>query len=308
MTIPVFYSSAYAVDGGFDTVGKSAAVARSLVDDPVEGVELREPRPVDASVVAEVHDPQYVHQVIHGERGQFSEHGEDFVVSVLASTGGVLEAVKTVLHRGGFAGSLSSGLHHARFDHGAGYCTFNGLVIGAKWALDHGARRVVIIDFDAHCGGGTASLIELLGTHGIVGIEQVDVSVSSFDNYPSRPGVSCRVVGGDDYLVAIGEALESIHDPRGIDLVLYNAGMDVHERAGGVRGIDTEVVRERDARVFEWAMRHDLAVAWVLAGGYSSLDFPVESVARLHRITVEEAARVARDQSKSMMTPASATD
>jgi acetoin utilization deacetylase AcuC-like enzyme len=75
-----------------------------------------------------------------------------------------------------------------------------------------------------------------------------------------------------------------------------------------VRGIVTEVVRERDARVFEWAMRHDLAVAWVLAGGYSSLDFPVESVARLHRITVEEAARVARDQSKSMTTPASATD
>lgn len=308
MKIPVYFSSAYSVDGGFDTVGKSAVVARSLSDDSIDGVELLEPRPVHIELLERVHDPDYVQQVLAGRRGQFTEHGADFVASILASTGGVVAAVESALAHGGFAGSLSSGLHHARYDHDSGYCTFNGLVVGAVRALDVGARRVLIIDFDAHCGGGTASLIERLNDSGVGGIEQVDVSVSSFDNYPSRPGVTCRVVGGSDYLSAIVEALDSVIDPESIDLVIYNAGMDAHENAGGAMGVNTDVIRERESRVFEWAARHDCPVAWVLAGGYSSARFTVNDVARLHRITVEEAARVAGTQPKSMITPASATD
>lgn len=305
MKIPVYFSTAYSVDGGFDTVGKATVVARSLVDDPIVGVELVEPRPVDLELLRVVHDPSYVDQVLAGERGQFTEHGPEFVASVLASTGGAVAAVESALANGGFAGSLSSGLHHARYDHDSGYCTFNGLVVGAVRALELGATRVLIIDFDAHCGGGTASLIERLSDRGVVGIEQVDVSVSSFDNYPSRPGVSCRVVGGTDYLGAVDEALSSVTDPEFVDLVIYNAGMDAHENAGGAPGVTTEVIRQREARVFEWATRHGCPVAWVLAGGYSSARFPVDEVARLHRITAEQAARC---QEKSTMTAASATD
>lgn len=305
MKIPVYFSPSFSVDNGFDTVGKAAVVARSLVDDPIVGVELVEPRPVDLELLRAVHDPSYVDQVLAGERGQFTEHGAGFVASVLASTGGAVAAVESALANGGFAGSLSSGLHHARYDHDSGYCTFNGLVVGAVRALDLGATRVMIVDFDAHCGGGTASLIERLSDRGVRGIEQVDVSVSSFDNYPSRPGVTCRVVAGTDYLGAVTEALASVIDPETIDLVIYNAGMDAHESAGGAPGVTTDVIRQREARVFEWASRHELPVAWVLAGGYSSARFPVEEVARLHRITAEQAARC---QEKSTMTAASATD
>jgi len=291
MTIPVFFSPAFCVEGGFDTVGKSASVARSLRDDPIEGVELVEPRPLDPSEVAQVHDPDYVDAVVRGGRGQFAEHGEDFVASVLASTGGVVAAVEAAVNGGGVAGSLSSGLHHARYDRGSGYCTFNGLVIGARRAIAMGVARVLIVDFDAHCGGGTASLIEVLAQRGIRGIEQVDVSVSSFDSYPSRPGVTCRVVGGHEYLDAIVDALSSVESPETVGLVLYNAGMDAHQSAGGASGIDTDVIRERESLVFDWARRNGCPVAWVLAGGYSSTRFGVDDVARLHRITVEEAAR-----------------
>ncbi|MBM3828838.1 MAG: hypothetical protein FJW09_09370 [Actinobacteria bacterium] len=305
MKIPVYFSVAYSVEGGFDTVRKASEVARSLVEDPIAGVQLVEPRPVDLELLRLVHDSSYIDQVLAGERGQFTEHGSGFVESVLASTGGVVAAVEAAWAEGGFAGSLSSGLHHARYDHDSGYCTFNGLVVGAVRALQLGASRVVIVDFDAHCGGGTASLIERLSDQGIMGIEQVDVSVSSFDNYPSRPGVTCRVVGGANYLVAIDEALTSVIDPESVDLVIYNAGMDAHESAGGAAGVTTAVIRERESRVFEWATHHGCPVAWVLAGGYSSSRFPIDEVARLHRITAEEAARA---QEKSTTTPASATD
>jgi len=291
MTVPVFYSSSYSIAGGFATVGKSSVVARLLRDEPIDGIDLREPRPATAADVARVHDPDYVARVVSGERGQFTEHGSEFVVSVMASTGGVVAAVEAALSTRGCAGSLSSGLHHARHDRDSGYCTFNGLVIGARRAIDLGAQRVLILDFDAHCGGGTASLIERLRLDGITGIEQVDVSVSTFDHYPSSAWAVCWIADGRNYLGTIDEALDLVIDPSSIDLVIYNAGMDAHENAGGAPGVTTEVIRQREARVFEWATRHGCPVAWVLAGGYSSARFPVDEVARLHRITAEQAAR-----------------
>src|SRR5260370_35742530 len=77
---------------------------------------------------------------------------------VLSANGGAVAAGLAALEQG-VAGSLSSGLHHARHARGAGFCTFNGLVIAAREALAAGAASVLILDLDAHCGGGTASLI-----------------------------------------------------------------------------------------------------------------------------------------------------
>jgi acetoin utilization deacetylase AcuC-like enzyme len=238
-----------------------------------------------------VHDEHYVDQVLNGRGGQFSGEDES-ATSVLATTGGVLRAVETVLENGGCAGSLSSGLHHAKYDSSSGFCTFNGLVIGARRALQLGARRVLILDLDAHCGGGTKELIGLLRDQNIDGIEQVDVSVSSFDQYHNASFAQLKIVGASEYLPTIEQSLSDIADPQSIDLVIYNAGMDPHEKAGGVTGINDEVIRRREAMVFEWAKSHNLPIVWVLAGGYSSQSFTKRDVAALHRITAEEAARV----------------
>ncbi|MFM8974104.1 MAG: hypothetical protein ACKOOG_16055, partial [Actinomycetota bacterium] len=182
-----------------------------------------------------------------------------------ASNGGVVDAVLHVLEHGGVAGSLSSGLHHARAGSGQGYCTFNGLAIAARRARRAGAARVLILDLDAHCGGGTASLIE-----GVAGIEQVDVSVSSFDHYTPTAQASLTMSCGETYLKDVEAALDAIAHPGSIDVVLFNAGMDPHERAGGVGGITAEVLARREALVFSWTSAHGLPVAWVPAGGYTS--------------------------------------
>ncbi|MFD1812307.1 hypothetical protein [Rhodococcus gannanensis] len=77
---------------------------------------------------------------------------------VLSSNGGVLAAARSALDEG-VAGSLSSGLHHAKADRGDGFCTSNGLVVAARTLLDEGVvRSVLVLDLDAHCGGGTARL------------------------------------------------------------------------------------------------------------------------------------------------------
>lgn len=287
----VFYSPDYVIDGAFDTIGKAGELADLLTLDPVAGTRIVKPVSATRRDIVSVHDETYVDRVLNGHGGQFSSDDES-AVSVLATTGGVLRAVETVLENGGCAGSLSSGLHHAKYDSGSGYCTFNGLVIGARQAISLGAKRVLILDLDAHCGGGTKELIGLLRDQDIDGIEQVDVSVSSFDQYHNATFAQLKIVGASDYLVTIQQSLDAIVDPGSIDLVIYNAGMDPHEKAGGLQGINTSVIRQREAMVFEWAKSFDLPIVWVLAGGYSGGSFTKRDVAALHRITVEEAARV----------------
>ena len=156
-----------------------------------------EPAPATRSDIVSIHEESYVDQVLNGSAARFSNDDpfsgiDQVATSVLSSTGGVLRAVESVCTYGGCAGSLSSGLHHAKFDHGEGYCTFNGLVIAAIRARDLGAQRVVTIDFDA-----------------------------------------------------IERTLAEIANPETIDLVIYNAGMDPHEKAGGPQGISTSVIRQR---------------------------------------------------------------
>lgn len=292
--MPIYFSPEFIVDGAFDTIGKAGELADLLTHDPVAGTCVVSPTPATRHDIVSVHDETYVDRVLNGHGGQFSSDDES-ATSVLATTGGVLRAVETVLENGGCAGSLSSGLHHAKYDHGSGYCTFNGLVIGARRALTLGAKRVLILDLDAHCGGGTKELIGLLRDQDINGIEQVDVSVSSFDQYHNASFAQLKIVGGSEYLTTIEQSLSDIADPQSIDLVIYNAGMDPHEKAGGVTGINTEVIRRREAMVFEWSKSHNLPIVWVLAGGYSGDSFTKRDVASLHRITIEEAARVYTD-------------
>ena len=165
MTVLVFYSPAYCGSlHAFDTTRKAGWIAESLVSVPIPGIELREPRPLTDAEVAEIHDPDYVRSVREGTPRELAESqgfkwDPELWPMVLSSNGGVvaaaLEAIET-----GCSGSLSSGLHHASRKHGAGFCTFNGLVIAARQALARGAQSVLILDLDAHCGGGTSRLIK----------------------------------------------------------------------------------------------------------------------------------------------------
>ena len=119
----------------------------------------------------------------------------------------------------------------------------------------------------------------------------VDVSVDSFDSWKSSESRHHLMLVNDPsvYLDEVKKALTHL---EGIQFLVYNAGMDPHEKAGGVTGITDRVIRQREAMVFEWAKSHALSIVWVLAGGYSGGSFTKRDVARLHRITVEESARV----------------
>jgi acetoin utilization deacetylase AcuC-like enzyme len=290
----VFYHPEYNDTGlRLETFVKADFIAASLRDRPLAGVTVVEPAPATFDELRKVHDEPYVIAVRDGEPIDLGGSNcvgwdERLYRAVCRSTGGVRDAALWALANGTVAGSLSSGLHHAGPAEGNGYCTFNGLVVAAHAALAAGARRVLILDLDAHCGGGTAACID-----GVDGIEQVDVSVNRFDWYPSRNDARLTVTDGHDYLEVVESELIAIKNPESIDLVLYNAGMDPHRFAGGSHHVDTATIIGRERLVFDWARSLNLPVAWVLAGGYTSASLDLDGLVDLHRITIAEAQRSA---------------
>lgn len=291
----VFYSNDYVGAGyAFETTRKAKWVADSLLTDPIAKLELLAPAPLSWQQLAQVHDPQYLRAVQTGvplELAQSQEFTWDAGLwpMVLASNGGAVAAALEALHSG-LAGSLSSGLHHARRAAGAGYCTFNGLVVAAREALAAGAKSVLILDLDAHCGGGTASLI---GDQ--PGIWQVDVSVDDYDRYDSSERSRLRLVNSSDaYLGAIENSLRQVaQDGPHFDLCLYNAGMDPAEGCsdGGLVGITRSLLAAREQLVFDWCRQRDLPVAFLLAGGYIGEKLDAPGLVDLHRLTLSTAAQ-----------------
>ena len=295
--VSVFYSPEYVGSAhAFETTRKARWIVDSLGSAPIRGIELVSPQPLSDEQLVQVHDPTYVRAVQTGvPRGLAESQGFGWDAGlwpmVLASNGGAVAAGLTAL-QSGVAGSLSSGLHHAKRECGSGFCTFNGLAIAAREALSAGAASVLILDLDAHCGGGTASLIAEEPR-----IWQVDVSVNHFDCYESGAGALLRIVRrSDEYMGEIERALEDVErlGPR-FKLCLYNAGMDPFEgcQTGGLTGITKEMLAARERLVFGWCREHEVPIAFVLAGGYLGGRLDEEGLVGLHRLTLSAAAESA---------------
>lgn len=283
----VFYTPDYCVAShGFETTRKPGWIADSLSWKPIDGVELCENDPLSVETLLETHGEEYVAAVREGEPSSLAS-SQGFVwcpqlyPAVLASNGGVVAAVKAALEDG-VSGSLSSGLHHARRNHGLGFCTFNGLAIAAREAVKAGCENVLILDLDAHGGGGTASLIS-----GEVRISQLDVVVDPFDTHEWSVDMVGR--GPIDYLTFLHKSLDGLKP----DVCIYNAGTDVHEHDCGPVGFDARVIAARESMVFEWATSHDVPIAFVLAGGYVSPRRSREELVAHHRITLRVASHFA---------------
>ena len=290
----VFYSADYTRSGhAFDTTRKAKWIADSLGADPIPNVRLREPQPLTIQQLLQVHGPGYVDSIHTGIPRELAE-SQGFPWDggiwpmVLASNGGAVQAARVALDDG-VAGSLSSGLHHAHAGFGKGFCTFNGLVLAAREALARGVESVLILDLDAHCGGGTAHLIA-----NDPQIHQIDVSVNHFDAYSSSQQSRLRIVERpEEYLAEIERELaEAGRASQRPDLCIYNAGMDPFEgcSTGGLQGITQGILAARERLVFTWCRESEIPVAFVLAGGYVGPRLDQDGLVALHRITLSAAA------------------
>ena len=278
--LPIFWSDDYVVDSDVETRTKSGPLAAILKSGEVPGVEILAPAPATREELLVIHEPQYLDHLITGD--------EKLARSILASTGGVRDALDAML-KYGKAGSLSSGLHHAKPDEAFGLCYINGLALAALRAINHhGVKKVGVYDLDAHCGGGTFTM---LGDNPNVIL--ADVSCNTFDSWkPKSDRHHLKIVNNaNEYLEAVRIGLAHL---TGVDALIYNAGMDPFEDdgMGGLPGISREVLAERERLVAQWCEDTGTPAMFVLAGGYCSSKSDLDRLARLHLMTIKEFARI----------------
>ena len=291
----VFYNDQYtACEHAFDTTRKSALIAASLLERRVRSVNITDPagsKKETEALLRRLHEREYLHAVKTGDnlalaQSQGFTWDEGVYTMALAHNTGLVAATDAVLLGGDhWAGTLSSGLHHASRSSGSGYCTFNGLAVAAQRAHDHGARRILVLDLDAHCGGGTYEMTRHLD------VVQIDVSTSSFDWWkPDADDADSDLdfASPEQYLPRVQRALQRATRLGPWDFVLYNAGMDPFNT-----GVRAGMLRWRERLVAEWAARHGVPIVVTIAGGYTWGSVTMEQLVGLHRSTFEEFAAAA---------------
>jgi acetoin utilization deacetylase AcuC-like enzyme len=269
--IPVFYSEELIADADSFSPSsgkpKPAVEAWRAADLPID---WRLIVPATFEELSAAHDPGYVLGILSGllENG-FANCRPEVARSLPFTSGAMLCAARLALSDG-IACAPVSGFHHANYASAGGFCTFNGLMVTAARLLAEGQiKRIMILDCDMHYGNGTDEIIARLGLAEIV-------DNATFGRWFAKPAQAERYL---EYLV---REVARFHD---FDLVLYQAGADVHvdDPLGGV--LTTEQMRIRDETVFRAAKAAGVPLAWNLAGGYQE---PLSNVLALHTQTMRE--------------------
>lgn len=238
--------------------------------------DIRASEPADWALLGRVHQAAYLERVRDGRLSDREERvlglpwSAELVERGRRSTQGTVEAARDAVATG-HGMNLGGGTHHAGRAAGRGYCLFNDLAVAiAQLRSERPALGpVAIIDCDVHQGDGTAELLQpdpavfTLSLHGGA-------------NYPFRRATSDLDVdlpsgtGDDDYLAALGGALDAIEQWASPELVFFLAGADSWEgdRLGRL-ALTKPGLAARDALVLDRAERWGSAVTVVLAGGYA---------------------------------------
>jgi acetoin utilization deacetylase AcuC-like enzyme len=140
-------------------------IYRMLEEPEMKGfLEEVSPRPATRKELEMIHTPSYIDLVVktsgkpHYRLDMDTSTCAKSYDTALLAAGGLLELIKAVME-----GRLNSGFalvrppgHHAEADRAMGFCLFNNVAIGAKYAIQNfSLERVLIVDWDVHHGNGT---------------------------------------------------------------------------------------------------------------------------------------------------------
>ncbi len=165
--------------------------------------------------------------------------GASFDAALLAA-GSVIAAIDAVVPgvlKNAFCAVRPPG-HHAESGRPMGFCLFNNIAVGARYAIEkYRLKRVAIVDWDVHHGNGTQEIF----------YADRSVFFTSIHQFPFYPGTGARTERGtgdgheytlniplpagsghDDYLDAFRREVLPALDAYRPELILISAGFDAH--------------------------------------------------------------------------------
>jgi len=253
------------------------------------------PRPATFEDIARVHTDPYIQMVRNFGSGELDPDtylSEGTLNAALYAAGAVMAAVEQCSQgtvERAFCAIRPPG-HHAEAGQAMGFCIFNNVAVGARYARLLGYERVFIIDFDAHHGNGTQHIFE----------EDDSVFYFSTHQHPYYPdtgkdmergrgkglGYTYNVPiqagsGNKEYLAVYQDILPGVISRFDPDLILVSAGYDIHVNDPhanirvsheGIHGIVRSILSSSAC-----------PMVFVLEGGY---DLP--SLGESVQITIEE--------------------
>lgn len=153
--------------------------------DVFEKMPMVEPRRAGDRDILRVHTDEHLNLIKAADRegglidaDTYLSKGS-FEIAMLAA-GGAMTCVDLFLegYKYNFAMIRPPG-HHAEPDRPMGFCLFNNVAIGAKYAIDeHQVERIFVLDFDVHHGNGTQKIF----------YSSDDVLFFSLHQHPLYPG------------------------------------------------------------------------------------------------------------------------
>lgn len=196
--------------------------------------------------------------------------------AALRAAGAALAATDAVL-----AGELENAFcnvrppgHHATRNQAMGFCFFNNVAVGVKYALErHHLKRVAVIDFDVHHGNGTEDILAGDPRVLMCGIFQHPFYPFSGDKDPASNMLNVPVAAytkGMD----IREIIEMMWIPRleafKPEMIFISAGFDAHrEDDMGQLGMTENDFAWITARIKDIARRFSKGrIVSCLEGGY----------------------------------------
>jgi acetoin utilization deacetylase AcuC-like enzyme len=199
----------------------------------------------------------------------------------LKSAGAGIDVARAALDRKRAFALIRPPGHHATRDRAMGFCYFSNIAIAALDALEQGAERVAIWDFDAHHGNGTEAIVANNDRIRFASIHQFPAypgtggeSFANIDNYPVAPQTS-----RETHVDVCKHALNKLIAFRP-NLILVSAGFDAYARDPLVQ---MTLEAEDFAAFGEWLRKIDspspssgvasIPVGAILEGGYSD-DLP----------------------------------
>ena len=250
---------------------RPARVARSvpLLKERHAGWQWRIPAPTAEAAVLRAHSRDHLEKISNATSDFDADTPNYPNIEMLArrSTGAAIDAARSAL-RGEPAFSLMRPPgHHATRDRAMGFCYFSNVAVAALEALQDGAKRIAIWDFDGHHGNGTEAIVAHNEVIRFASIHQFPAypgtgakSFSNIDNYPIAPYTPRTEV-----LETARRSLEKLiaFHP---DLLLVSAGFDAYARDPLLQ---LTLEYEDFGLLGKWLGEIKIPVAVALEGGYS---------------------------------------